>query len=222
MIRQVSSNYFDEIVDTSSPACQEPEIEDSKASEIAEFESALELRCAERSDSESPGSLECLAWDYNEPWHSTASFDSPGDADVDIPDDADEIVSESTCETPSTCAGREDQSWLPIEGCWITWSACDSPSLRIACLGKERPPAQCRTGWDNDEAVDALGGRDPAALGASRVDEEDRLRGGDGLPSSPNDEAGAALTACTACPCSPVSLNDSCFPCLLWDPCAVE
>jgi hypothetical protein len=203
-------SYFDEIVDTSSFALQKPEDEGSEI-KINEFE----IQCAERSNSESPDSVEDLTWDCNAPWPSTAVSDVLGDAD--------ENVSESTCETPSTCAGCEDQSWLPIEGCWAEWNAGDSPCFRTACLRNERPPAQCRTGWDNDEAVDELGGRGPATLKAPRVDEEeDPLCADDGESLAPNDTAGAALTACKACPCSPVSLSDACFPCLSWDLCAVE
>jgi hypothetical protein len=208
------SNYFDEIVNTyaSSSALQHPNIEDSEVSDIEcpEILSASEVQCSEQSDGEGFEPVE--RWSCLQLCSSTPS--------VEIPDNAEEYASGSSCETPSTCAGCEDQSLLPIECCWAAWSAGDSPTLRHARLGMERPPAQCRTGWDNDEAVDEPSGRGLEPPDSSRFDGGRFAQAGVSL--APDDAAGAALTACTACPCSPLSFSDVCFPCLSWDLCAVE
>ena len=124
--------------------------------------------------------------------------------------------SEDGCRTPSTCAGYEEHSWLPDEGCWTVWSLFDHSGLATHCATlsdqDQRPPAQCRTGWD-DEAMDEPGSSASVTSSGEEEDATDDMQGEFDAP-------GAALTACTACPCSPVS--DSGFSGLLWNLSAID
>ena len=125
-------------------------------------------------------------------------------ASLEISKDSDCESEVSSCLTPSTCIDYDVDS---IDSCrvrWAVWSSPEHPvAIRAAHLDLDtKPPPQCRMGWDNDELAEEQG----ELSTASEPNEQPH--------QSTADPPGAALTACTLCPCSPIS--DVGFPGMLW------